>query len=99
MALNKAEGLSKVAPGKHLVAAGMLQSENNMKHKLKNSIKENMHGLLECMFVDYANRLRSSYPNRRIRNAAVFTSGVPEFARRGYIELIDARTRIPDSLT
>lgn len=69
-----------------------------MKHKLKNSIKENMHELLECMFVDYANRLRSNYPDRKIRNAAVFTSGVPEFALRGYIELVGARTCIPDSL-
>jgi hypothetical protein len=25
-----------------------------MKHALKNSIKDNMHGLLECIFVEYA---------------------------------------------
>jgi hypothetical protein len=61
-----------------------------MKHFVS-SIQENMHGLLEHMFVDYANLLRSKYPNKTIRNAAVFTSGVPEFARFGYIELIDAR--------
>jgi hypothetical protein len=52
-----------------------------VKHALKNSINGNMHGLLESMFVDYANRLRADYPGRTIRNAAVFASGVPEFAR------------------
>ena len=52
-----------------------------MKHALQNAIRENMHGLLESTFVDYANRLRSNYPDRTIRNAAVFLSGVPEFAR------------------
>jgi hypothetical protein len=72
--------------------------ENDMKHILKNSIQENMHGLLESLFVQYANRLRSNYPDRIIRNAAVFASGVPEFARHGYIELVDARTSIPDGL-
>ena len=25
-----------------------------MKHALKNSIEDNMHGLLECIFVEYA---------------------------------------------
>ena len=69
-----------------------------MEHALKNSIQENMHGILECTFVDYANRLRAKYPERTIRNAAVFASGVPEFARLGYIELVDARTGIPDGL-
>ena len=63
-----------------------------MRHTLKNSITENMHGLLECIFADYANQLRAKYPGRTIRNAAVFTSGVPEFARLGFIELVDART-------
>ena len=68
-----------------------------MKHFVS-SIQENMHGLLEHMFVDYANLLRSKYPNKTIRNAAVFTSGVPEFARFGYIELIDARKGIPEEI-
>ena len=40
-----------------------------MRHPLKNSIKENMHGLLECIFVDYSNQLRANYPGRIIRNA------------------------------
>jgi hypothetical protein len=35
-----------------------------MKHALKNSIEDNMHGLLECIFVDYANQLRANYPGR-----------------------------------
>ncbi len=69
-----------------------------MRHALKNSIKENMHALLECMFVDYANLLRERYPERTIRNAAVFASGVPEFARLGYIELVDAGIGIPDDI-
>ena len=69
-----------------------------MRHTLKNSITENMHGLLECIFTDYANQLRTKYPGRTIRNAAVFTSGVPEFARLGFIELVDARTGIPEGL-
>lgn len=69
-----------------------------MKHALKNSIKENMHGLLESMFVQYANLLRSNYPDKTIRNGEVFASGVQEFARLGYIELVDARTGIPDGL-
>jgi hypothetical protein len=69
-----------------------------MKHAVKNSIKENMHGLLESMFVDYANRLRADYPEQTIRNAAVFTSGVREFARLGYIELVDVRTGEPEGV-
>jgi len=69
-----------------------------MRHTQKNSITENMHGLLECIFVDYANQLRAKYPDRTIRNAAVLTSGVPEFARLGFIELVDARTGIPEGL-
>src|ERR1700722_16559253 len=69
-----------------------------MKHALKNSIKENMHGLLECIFVDYANQLRANYPGRIIRNATVFASGVPEFARLGFIELVDARSGIPEDI-
>jgi tRNA A37 N6-isopentenylltransferase MiaA len=69
-----------------------------MRHALKNSIKENMHGLLESIFVDYANQLRANYPERTIRNGAVFASGVLEFARLGYIELVDARTGIPDGV-
>src|ERR1700693_6225040 len=70
--------------------------ENDMKHALKNSITENMHGLLECIFVDYANQLRANYPGRIIRNAAVFASGVPEFARLSFIELVDARSGMPE---
>lgn len=62
------------------------------------SIRENMHPLLECTFVDYANLLRANYPDKTIRNAAVFASGVPEFARLGYIELVDARTGIPEGI-
>ena len=69
-----------------------------MRHALKKSIKENMHGLLESMFVRNANLLRSKYPDKTIRNADVFRSGVKEFARLGYIELVDARTEIPDGL-
>ena len=72
--------------------------EDDMKHALKNSIRENMHGLLESIFVDYANRLRANYPGRIIRNAAVFVSGVPEFARLGFIELVDARSGIPKGI-
>jgi hypothetical protein len=72
--------------------------ENDMKHPLKHSITENMHSLLECTFVDYANQLRASYPGRIIRNAAVFASGVPEFARLGFIELVDARSGIPEGI-
>ena len=40
--------------------------EHQMGHALKNSISENMHGVLECTFVDYANRLRANYP--RVHN-------------------------------
>lgn len=40
--------------------------EHQMGHALKNSISENMHGVLECTFVDYANRLRANYP--RVQN-------------------------------
>jgi hypothetical protein len=54
--------------------------------------------LLESLFVQYANRLRSNYPDKTIRNGEVFASGVPGFARLGYIELVDVRTRIPDGL-
>jgi hypothetical protein len=50
------------------------------------------------MFVQYANLLRSNYPDKTIRNGEVFASGVQEFARLGYIELVDARTGIPDGL-
>ena len=50
------------------------------------------------MFVQYANLLRSNYPDKAIRNGAVFASGIQEFSRLGYIELVDARTEIPDGL-
>jgi hypothetical protein len=69
-----------------------------MKHALKNSIQENMHGLLESTFVRHANLLRSRYPDKAIRNADMLISGVKEFARLGYIELVDARTGIPGGL-
>ncbi len=69
-----------------------------MKHAPNSSIQENMHCLLESLFVQYVRLLRSKYPDKTIRNAAVFTSGVPEFARLGYIELVDARLGIPDGL-
>ena len=69
-----------------------------MKHALKNSTKDNMHGLLECIFVEYANQLRANYPGRIIRNAKVFASGVPEFARLGFIELVNARSGIPEGI-
>jgi hypothetical protein len=69
-----------------------------MRHVLKNSIAENMYGLLESIFAEYADRLRANYPDRTIRNAAVFASGVPEFARLGLIELVDARTGIPEGI-
>ena len=69
-----------------------------MKHALKNSITENMHGLLESLFVGFATQLRERYPNRTIRNAAVFATGVSEFARLRIIELVDARTGIPQGI-
>jgi len=64
--------------------------------KNKNAINENMHALLECLFVLYANELRTKYPDQTIRNSAVFRSGVPEFARLGFIQLVDARKGIPE---
>ena len=64
-----------------------------MKHR-QNSPLENMHGLLECMFIRYAIQLRAEYPNRKIRNATVFASAIPAFARFGYIELV-RKTSIP----
>jgi hypothetical protein len=69
--------------------------ENDMRNAPKNSGTENMYALLECLFVDYANQLRAAYPGRTIRNAAVFATGVPEFARRGFIRLVDVRSGIP----
>jgi hypothetical protein len=69
-----------------------------MRHPLKNSTTENMHRLLECTFADYANQLRASYPGQIIRNATVFASGVPEFARLGFIELVDARNGMPKDI-
>jgi hypothetical protein len=71
----------------------------NMKHPANNSIEgNNMHGLIECTFVDYANMLRANYPAQIIRNPDVFASGIPEFARVGLIELIDARRGIPEGI-
>jgi hypothetical protein len=64
-----------------------------MRHH-QNSPNRNMHALLEGLFVDYANLLRAKYPGRKIRNAAVFASGIPEFERFGYIELVDTRIGI-----
>jgi hypothetical protein len=54
-----------------------------------------MHALLKCVFADYASELRVKYPTQKIRNAAVIASGVREFARLGFIELVDARKGIP----
>jgi hypothetical protein len=61
-------------------------------------MKENMHGLLESLLVGYANRLRADYPELTIRNAAVLSSAVQEFARLGYIELVDRRGIIPEDI-
>jgi hypothetical protein len=69
-----------------------------MRHGRKNAIQENMYGLLESLFEEYTKQLRSKYPERTIRNGAVLASGIPEFARLDYIELVDARTGIPDGL-
>jgi hypothetical protein len=83
-----------------LNALGPISSfkENDMRNVPKNSVTENMYRLLECTFVDYANQLRANYPGRKIRNAAVFASGVAEFARLGFIELVDARIGIPKGI-
>jgi hypothetical protein len=70
-----------------------------MKHPANNSIESNnMHGVLEFTFVDYANLLREKYPAQIIRNAKVFASGISEFARLGFIELVEARCGIPKDL-
>ncbi len=68
-----------------------------MKHSI-GSMQENMHGLLEHMFINYANTLRAKYPDKKIRNADVFASGVPEFARLDYIQLVDKRRGIPQGI-
>jgi len=52
--------------------------EDEMNHELKKLIEGNMHGLLKSMFVRYANLLRSKYPDKTIRNAHVFRSGVKD---------------------
>src|SRR5690242_10362440 len=49
------------------------------------------------MFVDYSNQLRARYPDHTIRNATVFAAAISEFARLGYIELVDAR-KIPKDI-
>ena len=59
------------------------------------ALPKNMFALVEVILVDYANQLRAAYPKRQIRNATVFASAVPECARLGYIELVDARQKIP----
>ncbi len=64
-----------------------------MRHRL-NSFSDNMYALLECILVDYANQLRAKYPGQKIRNSAVFASGIPVFERFGYIELVDAKAGI-----
>jgi hypothetical protein len=69
-----------------------------MRNKPKNSTTENMHGLLEVFFIDYANLLRRQYPDQTIRNATVFASAVKAFSRQGYIQLVDARRGIPSDL-
>jgi len=42
--------------------------------------------------------LRAKYPQQAIDDAAMCASGMPEFARLGYIELVDARINIPNGL-
>jgi hypothetical protein len=74
------------------------RSHGRSDMKNKNAINENMHALLECLFVLYANELRTKYPDQTIRNSAVFRSGVPEFARLGFIQLVDARKGIPEGI-
>ena len=69
-----------------------------MKNGPNNSVTENMFALLKCIFADYANQLRDNYPTQTIRNAAVVASGVPEFARLGFIELVDTRRGIPNHI-
>jgi hypothetical protein len=68
-----------------------------MRHALK-ELKENVHGLLESLFVGYANCLRADHPELKIRNATVLTSAIREFARLGYIELVDRRSGIPEDI-
>ena len=62
-----------------------------MRHS-ENSPTANMHAILECIFVDYANQLRAKYPGTKIRNAEVFASAIPVFERFGYIELVNSKT-------
>ena len=69
--------------------------ENDMKNASNSPVTENMFALLKYIFADYANQLRHNYPYQTIRNAAVVASGVPEFARLGLIESVDARRGIP----
>lgn len=64
-----------------------------MRHH-QNSPTANMHDILECIFIQYANELRAKHPGRKIRNAAVFASGIPVFERVGYIELVNAKDGI-----
>lgn len=64
----------------------------------QNSTMANMHGLLECTFVNYANLLRTKYPDKTIRNAAVFDSAIRECSRLGYIELINSKRNMPANL-
>jgi hypothetical protein len=71
-----------------------IASEEDMKHAVRN-LKGNMYGLLECLFAGYTRQLRIDYPEQTIRNAVVFASAVEEFARFGYIELVDRRFGIP----
>jgi hypothetical protein len=67
-----------------------------MQNKLRNStITENIYPLLEYTLMDYANELRSEYPALKISNALVFEAAISELARRGFIELVDARKGIP----
>ena len=74
---------------------GLLNAKTRVKMKhSQNSPTANMHAILECIFIDYANQLRAAYPGRKIRNAAVFASAIPEFERFGYIELVDTRNGV-----
>jgi hypothetical protein len=64
----------------------------------KNAAIEHICGLLEEFFFCYAAKLQEAHPGRPIRIEAVFESGIPEFERLGYIELIDARKGTPKGI-
>jgi hypothetical protein len=59
----------------------------------------NMHALLKEMFRDYARQLRDRYNDRKIRTTMVFESAIKEYARLGYIVLVDKMRGIPPELS